>query len=210
MRRLRTPGIIAKLEERAQLKEALEASANRAYRSFLDEISQNFYAILRDAVNKLAVADCLCSLALVAVQEGYVRPEFVDDGDEAQGGRTLEIVEGRHPMIEKLRDEPFVPNTVCMHPRGHKIITGPNMGGKSSVVRMIALCAIVSGLQCISLEMLRLIELERQSQMAQIGSYVPAESMKLGMLDGILIRMGGKVGQRGGVPGYAQMKLCSL
>ncbi|KIP07972.1 hypothetical protein PHLGIDRAFT_510551, partial [Phlebiopsis gigantea 11061_1 CR5-6] len=169
VRRLRTPGIITKLEERAQLKEALEESANRAYRSFLGEISQNHYAVLRDAVNKLAVADCLCSLALVAVQEGYVRPEFVNDRDEAQGGRTpLEIVEGRHPMIEKLRDEPFVPNTVCMHPQGHKVITGPNMGGKSSVVRMIALCAI----------------------MAQIGSYVPAESMKLGMLDGILIRMG--------------------
>ena len=75
-----------------------------------------------------------------------MRPQFVDDADEDQGSRTLEIVDGRHPMIEKLRDEPFVPNTVRMHPQGHKIITGPNMGGKSSVVRMIALCSIVSTL----------------------------------------------------------------
>lgn len=140
--------MVAKLEQRAQYKEALEACASRAYRSFLDEIAQEHYAVLRDAVNKLAVADCLCSLALVAVQEGYVRPQFVDDTDEDQGGRVLEIVEGRHPMVEKLKNEPFVPNTVHMHPQGHNIITGPNMGGKSSVVRMIALCSIVSVTRC--------------------------------------------------------------
>lgn len=146
VRRLRTPEMIAKLEQRAQYQEALEACANRAYRSFLNEIAQKHYAILRDAVNKLAVADCLCSLALVAVQEGYVRPEFVSDSSDSCGERTLEIVEGRHPMIEKLRDEPFMPNTIRMHRQGHKIITGPNMGGKSSTVRMIALCSIVSTL----------------------------------------------------------------
>lgn len=74
------------------------------------------------------------------MQEGYVRPIFCDDED------ILEIVNGRHPMVEALRDDPFVPNSVCMgygEPRS-KVITGPNMGGKSSAVRMIALCAIVS------------------------------------------------------------------
>ena len=68
-----------------------------------------------------------------------MKPEFTEQD-------TLEIVEGRHPMIEALRSDPFVPNTVRMggeDPRS-KIITGPNMGGKSSVVRMIALCTIVS------------------------------------------------------------------
>lgn len=125
----------AKLEQRAQWTEALDREANTAFRSFLQEISTNHYGVLRDAVNKLATADCLLSLALVAVREGYVRPQFSDND-------VMEIKEGRHPMVEALRNDPFVPNTVQMNPR-HKIITGPNMGGKSSAVRMIALCAIV-------------------------------------------------------------------
>lgn len=144
-------------------------------------IAQDYYSALRDAVNKLATADCLLSLAHVALQENYVRPSFTDDD-------TLEIVDGRHPMVESLRSDPFVPNTIQMgggQPRS-KILTGPNMGGcvysvspvllltgavdrKSSCVRMIALIAI----------------------MAQIGSYVPASSVKLGLLDSILTRMGG-------------------
>lgn len=129
-----------KLEKRAQYKEALEAEANRAYLSFLQDISRSYYGLLRDAVNKLATADCLLSLALRATQNGYVRPQFTDDD-------VLEISEGRHPMVEALRESPFVPNSVRMEPR-HKVITGPNMGGKSSVVRMIALCAIVSHRPC--------------------------------------------------------------
>ena len=79
---------------------------------------------MRDAVNKLAIADCLLSLALVALQENYVRPTFTEDD-------RLEIVNGRHPMVESLRSDPFVPNTILMgggNPR-NKIITGPNMGG---------------------------------------------------------------------------------
>jgi len=163
--RFHSPKIKEKLQQRAQWKEALQLEANKAFLSFLTEISHNHYALLRDAVNKLAIVDCLFSLALVAVQEGYVRPTFCDDGED-----TLEIVDGRHHMVEAIRDAPFVPNSVVMGgncPRS-KIITGPNMGGKSSAVRMIALCAI----------------------MAQIGSYVPATAMKMSMLDGILIRMG--------------------
>ncbi|GBE82631.1 DNA mismatch repair protein [Sparassis crispa] len=161
--RFRTPEIRVKLDERARYKEALEIAANKAYLAFLSEITQNHYAVLRDAVNKLATADCLLSLAVVALQEGYVKPEFTSDD-------TLEISEGRHPMVEALRSNPFVPNSVRMGGGipGSKIITGPNMGGKSSTVRMVALCAI----------------------MAQIGSYVPAKAMKIGLLDGILTRMG--------------------
>ena len=181
MRRVRTPEIIEKLEQRAQLKEALDREANEAFQSFLEEITDNHYAILRDAVNKLATADCLQSLALVALQEGYVRPQFSDED-------VLEIEDGRHPMVEALRDDPFVPNTINMHSR-HKIITGPNMGGKSSAVRMIALCAIVSTMKLFCGFYTRAYV---ALQMAQVGSYVPASSMKLGMLDGILIRMGGE------------------
>lgn len=142
VRRWRTPKMRELVDQRAQLQEALAIESNRVYQSFLQQIASRHYAILRDAVNKLSVADCLLSLALVALQPGYVRPTFSEDGN------LLEIVNGRHPMVEALRDEPFVPNTVRMgakEPRS-KIITGPNMGGKSSTVRMVALCAIVSSL----------------------------------------------------------------
>ncbi|KAF8831364.1 hypothetical protein HHX47_DHR1000478 [Lentinula edodes] len=124
-----------------------EIEANHAYSLFLDEISENHYATMRNAPSS-----------------SYTRPEFVDIDQ-------LEIVEGRHPMIELLRSDPFIPNTIRMgsqrEPRS-KIVTGPNMGGKSSSVRMVALIAI----------------------MAQIGCYVPAESVKMGMLDGVYTRMG--------------------
>ncbi|KIM49419.1 hypothetical protein M413DRAFT_6469 [Hebeloma cylindrosporum] len=161
--RYQPPSVRAKLEERAQHREALEAAANRAYRSFLREIAQNYYGVLRDAVNKLAIADCLQSLAQVALQANYVRPEFTD-------GDCLEIIDGRHPMIEVYSHNPYVSNSITMGGPGakNKIITGPNMGGKSSCVRMIALIVL----------------------MAQIGSYVPAASVKMGLLDSILTRMG--------------------
>ena len=122
-------------------------ASRKAFLSFLEEITEKHYALLRDAVNKLAVADCLFSLAQVAAQEGYCQPEFVEQKDGEDSADVLEIVNGRHPMIEALRTDPFVPNSLEMggEETRHKIITGPNMGGKSSVVRMTALCAIVSG-----------------------------------------------------------------
>jgi DNA mismatch repair protein MSH3 len=163
LERYHTLSVKGKIEELAQYKEALDVAAQAAFQSFLKEICSH-YNIMRSAVNNLAAADCLLSLALVALRDGYVKPEFTQDD-------ALEIVDGRHPMIEALRPDPFVPNTVKMGngaPR-NKIITGPNMGGKSSCVRMIALIAI----------------------MAQIGSYVPAAYVRLGMLDSILTRMGG-------------------
>ena len=122
------------------------------------------YVPLRNVVNKLAIADCLFSLSTVASQTDYVKPTFVDDD-------VLDIKDGRHPMIEALRTDPFVPNDLRLGDGSTrtKIITGPNMGGKSSAVRMVALVAL----------------------MAQIGSYVPATSVRMGLLDAILTRMGG-------------------
>jgi len=161
--RYHSPEVRRKIQERARYRETLEAEAHKAFRSFLEEIIQDHYSILRHTVNTLATIDCLVSLSHVALRDGYVRPEFSEDD-------TLEIIEGRHPMVEALRTDPFVPNDVHMggDVARNKIITGPNMGGKSSSVRMVALIAI----------------------MAQIGSYVPAKSVKLSMLDGILTRMG--------------------
>jgi DNA mismatch repair protein MSH3 len=181
LRRLRSPTTTTLLSSLAQLRESLDIVSHKAYLAFLAEITEKYYGVLRDVVNKVATMDSLCSLACLAMQEGYVRPEFLnvasrdspsleyrnsDGGDEG----ILEIEDGRHPMIEKLRDDPFVPNSLSMSPQRHKIITGPNMGGKSSVVRMVALCVI----------------------MAQVGSYVPATSMRTGVVDGVFVRMGGE------------------
>ncbi|KAI0003416.1 DNA mismatch repair protein MSH3 [Russula compacta] len=164
VRRYYTPAVKEKLALREQFRETRDAAANKAFLSFLEDIAHTQYAILRDAVNKLATIDCLLSLALVAMRNDYVKPHFTAEQD------ILEIIDGRHPMVEALRADPFVPNSVVLgegEPRS-KIITGPNMGGKSSAVRMIALIAI----------------------MAQIGSYVPATAVRLSMLDGVLTRMG--------------------
>src|SRR5882757_157690 len=76
--RYHTPEVKRKLQERAQYKEALEAEAKKSFLAFLDEIAQGSYGVLRNAVNNLAVADCLISLARVALQGGYVRPVFTE------------------------------------------------------------------------------------------------------------------------------------
>ncbi|KAJ7285697.1 DNA mismatch repair protein MSH3 [Mycena rebaudengoi] len=155
--RYRSPEVKQKLQERARWNESLQVPF--LFSLGLVEIDNEVglhYAIMRNAVNKLAVADCLMSFAQVALRENYVKPEFTEEP-------ILEIVDGRHPMVEALRSDPFVANSVYMggEEATSKIITGPNMevrGGKSSCVRMVALLVI----------------------MAQIGSYVPATSVKLG------------------------------
>lgn len=103
---------------RIRHQESLAAAATKAHASFLEELSQKYCGRFRDVVNKLAVVDCLCSLALVASQEGYVKATICEGDD-------LEISDGRHPMIEAMRDDPFVPNGILftsMH--RSKIITG--------------------------------------------------------------------------------------
>jgi DNA mismatch repair protein MutS len=106
--------------------------------------------------------DALAALAEVAHQRGYVRPQ-VDDGF------TLEIVDGRHPVLEA-GGTPFTPNDVILDPAGCQImiLTGPNMSGKSVFMRQVALLAL----------------------MTQMGSFVPARSARLGLVDRILTRVG--------------------
>lgn len=125
----------------------LKAESSKAFQSFLGEIAQNSYALLRDVVNKLATADCLLSLAQVALQANYVRPEFTDDN-------MIEIIDGRHPMVEVLSSDPYVPNSITMGDgeARSKIITGPNMGGSvlpfetfSSLIFSLLAKVVVSG-----------------------------------------------------------------
>src|SRR6266700_1375008 len=111
----------------------------------------------------LACLDALSSLAETAVRRAYVRPAM-HDGDE------IEIVHGRHPVIEVFNPEPFVPNSIYLNNSTDRllIITGPNMGGKSTVLRQ-------AGIICI---------------LAQMGSFVPADKARLPLLDRVWTRVG--------------------
>jgi DNA mismatch repair protein MSH3 len=162
--RFHTPDVIRLLRERDQHKESLSAACDIAFSSLLSSISAH-YALLRDSIANLSTLDCLLSLATVASFPGYVKPTFTNT-------TGIEVEDGRHPMVEQLLAESYIPNSTSLcteedHTRA-LLITGPNMGGKSSYVRQVALVCIL----------------------AQIGSYVPASSARLGLLDGIYTRMG--------------------
>lgn len=112
----------------------------------------------------VAGLDMLCSLATVALNNNYCCPT-VDLSDE------IEISEGRHPVVEQLLDGvPFVPNDTKLNNRENQIavLTGPNMAGKSTYMRQVALIVL----------------------MAQVGSFVPAASARIGIVDGIYTRVG--------------------
>jgi DNA mismatch repair protein MSH3 len=162
--RFHTPDVIRLLRERDQHKESLSAACDVAFSSLLSSLSSH-YALLRDSISNLSVLDCLLSLATVASFPGYVKPTF-------SSSTEIEVVDGRHPMVEQLLPDSYIPNSTSLSTDEERtralLITGPNMGGKSSYVRHVALICIL----------------------AQIGSYVPATSARLGLLDGIYTRMG--------------------
>ena len=160
--RYHPPEVVRYLRERDQHKEALANACDAAFSDLLGELGSKYQAF-RDCVQSLATLDCLLSLADIATQPGYCKPEFTD-----QIG--VDITGGRHPMVEQLLLDAFVPNDVHLSSDQARalLITGPNMGGKSSYVRSVALIAI----------------------MAQSGSYVPADSVRMGLLDAVFTRMG--------------------
>ncbi len=119
---------------------------------------------IQDMARRLAVLDVLGSLAEAAAKNNYARPVILDDD-------TLRIVEGRHPVIEQLSsDEKFIPNDTLLDCEENQIIilTGPNMAGKSTYMRQVALIAL----------------------MAQMGSFVPAREARIGLVDRIFTRVG--------------------
>ena len=112
----------------------------------------------------VAAADALCSLATVAIQRNYCRPEI-------SLGNEISITDGRHPVVEvMLKDTLFVPNDTRLGSADDQvsIITGPNMAGKSTYMRQVALIVL----------------------MAQMGSFVPAKSAKIGLVDRVFTRIG--------------------
>ncbi|HRH43604.1 MAG TPA: DNA mismatch repair protein MutS [Pyrinomonadaceae bacterium] len=137
----------------------IEAELFRQIRFEIQKETRN----LQSTARALATLDALSSLAETATKRGYAAP-ILHDGDE------IEIKAGRHPIVEAFLNEQFIPNDLSMNNSTDRllIITGPNMGGKSTVLRQVALIQIL----------------------AQIGSFVPAKSAKLPILDRIWTRVG--------------------
>ena len=122
-----------------------------------------FIERVQSSADSLAVLDSLVSFAKVASEYGYIRPE-VNEGEE------IIIKQGRHPVIEAMVREDFIPNDLHLDSGENQIaiLTGPNMAGKSTYIRQVALIVL----------------------MAQAGSFVPAESAKIGAVDKIFTRVG--------------------
>ncbi|KAI1813011.1 muts domain V-domain-containing protein [Poronia punctata] len=165
--RFHTPEVVRLISERDQHKEALSAACDTAFASLLQSIASD-YQPLRDAVSSLATIDCLLSLSKVAALPGYTKPVFLP----ADTPPTIAITSGRHPIAEQTLTTSYIPFTTRLaspSPLAH-LITGPNMGGKSSFVRAVALLVLL----------------------AQIGSFVPADSLSLTLADAIYTRMGAR------------------
>jgi len=134
----------------------------RLYDELLGKISKVSGDILSTA-RAVGEVDAVSSLATIAVRNRYVRPQLSEDAE-------LCIEDGRHPVIEQLTSERFIPNhtVVRREENGIQIITGPNMGGKSTYLRQVALIVLLN----------------------QAGSFVPASKARLGIFDRIFTRVG--------------------
>jgi DNA mismatch repair protein MutS len=134
----------------------------RLYDALLEAVAQRGGAVLATA-RAVGETDALSSLATVAVRHRYVRATISDDAE-------LCIEDGRHPVIEQLAAERFIPNATDIQRdrNGIQVITGPNMGGKSTYLRQVALIVLLN----------------------QIGSFVPATKARLGIFDRIFTRVG--------------------
>ena len=156
-----TPELKEFEEKVLSAKERIEQIEYQLFCQLRSFVSKRANRITKTA-ERLALLDVLQSLAKVAIERGYTRPEV--DNDYA-----IEIKEGKHPVLEKLLEEEFIPNDTLLNQREFLlIITGPNMGGKSVYLRQTALITL----------------------MAQVGSFVPAKRAKIGVVDRIFTRVG--------------------
>ena len=127
----------------------------------LRTIASNYVKSLQQLADLLATIDCYISLSEIAVKFNYVRPTFNDE-------RKITIVDGRHPVLETILKTGYIVNDVDINTYNMMLITGPNMSGKSTYMRMLATIVI----------------------MAQIGSFVPAKVANLMIFDSIFTRIG--------------------
>ena len=144
-------------------KDRLTALEYQLFTQLREHLAQQAGRIQQTAA-AVAAVDCLCSLATVASQRSYCRPQITM-------GNELSITDGRHPVVEvMLRDTLFVPNDTRLGSADNQvsIITGPNIAGKSTYMRQVALIVL----------------------MAQMGSFVPARSATIGLVDRVFTRIG--------------------
>jgi len=158
-----TPELKELEEQVLTAKERLTALEYQIFSQLREHLAAQAVRVQTSAA-AVAAVDVLCSLAAVAVQRGYCRPEITLTNE-------ISISEGRHPVVEQmLQDTLFVPNDTQLGYSDHlvSIITGPNMAGKSTYMRQVALIVL----------------------MAQIGSFVPARSARIGLVDRVFTRIG--------------------
>jgi len=159
-----TPELKQYEEKILNAEERIKSLEDELFNKLKLHIAEHAEEIQKNA-QLIALLDCLASLADAAYENKYIRPE-VTDGD------TIEIIEGRHPVIERLLPigVPFIPNDVHLSNGDNQIliITGPNMAGKSVYLRQVGLIVLL----------------------AQIGSFVPAKKATIGMVDKIFTRVG--------------------
>jgi len=158
-----TPELKERESEVLGAEEKIVALEYELFCRLRDSVAKDLAAIL-EAGARVGDLDALASLAEVAAARGYVRPE-VDDG------LAVEIAEGRHPVLEAAMEPgTFVPNDVHLDADSRRIliVTGPNMAGKSTYIRQAALLVA----------------------MAQMGSFVPARSARIGLVDRLFARVG--------------------
>lgn len=143
-------------------KNKIETLEYYLFKELTNDIKK-YKELLQDLGDKISYLDVITNLANVAIKNSYIKPEVIK-------GDSLEIIGGRHPIIEKLIPVgDFIKNNILMNDNKNLIIlTGPNMSGKSTYMKQIALIII----------------------MAQIGSYVPADYAKIGIVDRIFTRIG--------------------
>ncbi len=151
-----------KEEEIISAEEKMEALEYEVFKKVRDEVGAEAESFQKTA-EAIAELDVVTTFAHVAIRNNYNRPEVFPEG-------KIEINEGRHPVVENTIDENFVPNDAELDNMNNQflIITGPNMSGKSTYMRQIALITL----------------------MAQVGCFVPAEEAKIGVVDRIFTRVG--------------------
>ncbi len=134
------------------------------YDQLLD-FCQSFIRVIQNNSKLIAELDCLLSFSVLAISKNYVKP-IIDDSLD------IEIINGKHPVIESQLpiDKPFIPNSIHLNSKNQQIImiTGPNMSGKSAILRQTAIICLL----------------------AQIGCFVPAEKLRMGIIDKIFTRVG--------------------
>ena len=153
-------------EYESKILGAEEKLKNLEYQIFfeiIDEVNKES-SLLAKTAHAIAIVDFLSSLAVAAKRYSYVKPRVDESG-------VIDITEGRHPVLERIpSDEKFIPNSAYIDTEDNRllIITGPNMAGKSTYMRQVALITL----------------------MAQIGSFVPASDARIGIADRIFTRIG--------------------